>query len=303
MADAHNDASALLAAGDPNAALKALQQQVRSNAADVKLRIFLFQLQCVLGQWPKALDQLKVCAELDAGTLAMVNTYRAAIQCEAVREAVFAGQQTPHVFGPPTAWVAQLAQALQLEAQGHAAQAASARDQAFEGAEPTAGQWQTTDEGAPAEPPGRADSLPSSRNAPSGGSEQGERAGTRFQWIADADSRLGPVLEVIVNGRYGWLPFMHLRSIEIEPVTDLRDLVWAPAQLEFSNGGGTVALLPVRYPGSTQDTTPAVLMARQTEWLGLPAGEHFRGLGQRVLSTDAAEHGLLTLRRITFDAA
>ena len=32
--------------------------------------------------------------------------------------------------------------------------------------------------------------------------------------------------------------------------TDLRDLVWAPAQLTFSNGGETVALLPVRYAGT-----------------------------------------------------
>ena len=30
--------------------------------------------------------------------------------------------------------------------------------------------------------------------------------GRRFEWIADADSRLGPMLEVIINGRYGWLP-------------------------------------------------------------------------------------------------
>ncbi|MDQ2779484.1 MAG: virulence protein SciE type [Pseudomonadota bacterium] len=303
MADAPHDARALLAAGDPAAALKALQRQVRANAADVKLRIFLFQLLCVLGQWPRALDQLKVCAELDAGTLAMVNTYRAAIHCESVRDAVFAGQQTPHVFGPPTVWAAQLAQALQLEAQGHATQAAAARSHAFEAADTTAGQWQTTDEVGAAETNGLAGQRPSSRDAASGGSEHPERGGTPFQWIADADSRLGPVLEVIVNGRYGWLPFMHLRSIEIEPVTDLRDLVWAPAQLELTNGGGTVALLPVRYAGSTQDATSAVLMSRQTEWLGLPSGDQFRGLGQRVLSTDAAEHGLLTLRRISFDAA
>ena len=282
MADARDDARALLAAGDPAAALKALQQQVRTHAADVKLRIFLFQLLCVLGQWPRALDQLKVCGELDAATLAMVNTYRAAIHCEAVRDAVFAGQQTPHVFGPPTTWVAQLAQALQLDAHGHAAQAAAARNQAFGDADTSAGYCQGVD-----------DSV-----APAG-------AEGRFSWIADADSRLGPMLEVIVNGRYGWLPFAHLRSIAIEPVTDLRDLVWAPAQLEFVNGGGTVALLPVRYAGSTEGAAAPLLMSRQTEWVGLPAGDpdlgHYRGLGQRVLTTDAAEYGLLTLRRITFD--
>ena len=68
-----NTAEQLLAAGDPAGALKLLQQQVRGAAADAKLRTFLFQLLAVLGQWQRALDQLKVCGELDAGTLAMVN--------------------------------------------------------------------------------------------------------------------------------------------------------------------------------------------------------------------------------------
>ena len=86
-------ATVLLAAGDPAGALQALQQQVRANAADAKLRVFLFQLLCVLGQWPRALDQLKVCGELDAGTLAMVNTYRAAIHCDLLELCLLLGSQ------------------------------------------------------------------------------------------------------------------------------------------------------------------------------------------------------------------
>jgi type VI secretion system protein ImpE len=261
-------AESLLAAGDPAAALRALQQQVRGSAADPKLRVFLFQLLCVLGQWQRALDQLKVCGELDPGTLAMVSTYRAAVQCEGVRDAVFDGRSTPHVFGPPANWVALLAQALQLDAQGHAAQAAALRAQAF-------------DE-APASP-GQAD-------------------GQAFGWIADADSRLGPVLEVIINGRYGWLPFIHLNKVDIEPVADLRDLVWAPAHIEFVNGADTVALLPTRYPGSAQADDAALQLARRTDWLPLAEGQ-YRGLGQRVLATDGAESGLLELRSLVLEPA
>ncbi len=264
---ATDSAEQLLAAGDPSGALKLLQQQVRANAADARLRTFLFQLLAVLGQWQRALDQLKVCGELDAGTLAMVNTYGPALQCEAVREAVFAGRSTPHVFGPPTAWVAQLAQALQLDAQGLAAQAAQARAAALEQAPATAGQLD----------------------------------GQAFEWIGDADSRLGPVLEVIINGRYGWLPLMHLRELAIEPVADLRDLVWAPAHVTFTNAGDTVALLPVRYVGSAGGDA-ALQMARRTDWLPL-AEAQYRGLGQRVLATDAAETGLLQVRQIVFDVA
>ena len=53
--------------GDPAGALALLQQEVRAKPADPKLRVFLFQLLCVLGQWERALNQLKVAAELDPG--------------------------------------------------------------------------------------------------------------------------------------------------------------------------------------------------------------------------------------------
>jgi type VI secretion system protein ImpE len=269
-------AEELLALGDPAAALQALQQQVRSKAADPQLRVFLFQLLCVLGQWQRAHDQLKVCGELDAGTLAMVNTYGAALQCEVARVAVFAGRHLPHVFGPPAAWVALLAQALQLDAQGHAEQAAALRGQALDQAPASAG-------------------VAHSHSA----TPEGPAAEQNFAWIADADSRLGPVLEVIINGRYGWVPFVHLREVTIEPVTDLRDLVWAPAHLEFINGGDTVALLPVRYPGLATDA--ALQMSRKTEWDETPHSQYI-GRGQRVLATDATEFGVLELQRLAFDA-
>jgi len=268
-----DQARALLAEGQPAAALKALQQAVRSNAADVKLRTFLFQLMCVLGQWPRAADQLKVCGELDASTLAMVNTYGAALACETAREAVFAGRAAPHVFGPPAPWVALLAQALQLDAAGEGARAADARRRAFDQAPPSSG----TLDGEP------------------------------FAWLADADSRLGPVLEVVINGRYGWLPLPHLGHVEIEPVADLRDLVWAAAQITFVNAAQTVALLPVRYEGSAGATDPALQMARRTDWLVLPdSGDgddaQYRGLGQRVLTTDVGDRGLLEVRSLRLDA-
>ena len=257
-------AEELLADGDPQAALAALQQQVRGRAADPKLRTFLFQLLAVLGQWSRASDQLKVCGELDHGTLAMVNTYGPALQCELLRQAVFAGQTTPHVFGPPSPWVAQLAQALRLDAQGQQAQAASLRVDALDAAPACTGQLN----------------------------------GQSFAWIADADSRLGPLLEVIINGRYGWLPIEHLSQLNMEPVADLRDLVWAPAQLTFANGGETVALLPVRYDGTAAEDDGALRLSRRTDWL-LLAQDQYRGLGQRILATDNQELGLLEVRTLS----
>lgn len=267
MAEGVARAEALLAEGDPVAALAVLKKLVRSSAADPALRVFLFQLLAVVGDWQRSLEQLDLCGRLDAGMLAMVSTYGPALRCEAAREAVFAGRTLPHVFGAPQAWLALLAQALQLDAQGQGGQATALRTSAFEQA------------------PARGGTLD----------------GVPFAWVADADSRLGPVLEVVINGRYGWLPFTELSRLDIEPATDLRDLVWAPAHLRLTNGGDTVALVPVRYAGTPQVDNGALLLARRTEWLPL-GGEHYRGVGQRVLATDSTEVALLDARQLAFDA-
>ena len=78
----------------------------------------------------------------------------------------------------------------------------------------------------------------------------GDIDGRPFEWIADADSRLGPVLEAVINGRYYWVPFSRLTKIADRGAGDLRDVVWMPAHLQFENGGESVALIPTRYPGS-----------------------------------------------------
>jgi len=252
-----------LAAGRVRDALAALQNEVRAHPADPKLRVFLFQLLCVLGQWPRAATQLEVCGELDASTLAMVNTYREALKCELVREAVFAGKTTPMVFGEPQPWVAWLVEALQADARGDRAGATRLRAEALEM--------------APA----------------SAGSANGET----FEWIADADSRLGPVLEAVVNGRYCWIPFGALSAVHLQAPEDLRDFVWQPAQLEFPNGGSSVALVPTRYVGVPEGANEAELLARTTEWDEL-APDQYAGRGQRLLATSAAELGLLELREL-----
>ena len=123
-----------------------------------------------------------------------------------------------------------------------------------------------------------------------------------FEWIADADSRLGPILELIVNGRYYWVPFSRISEIRLEEPEDLRDIVWAPAYLTWANGGETVGLIPTRYPGSEQSEDAHIRMARKTEWVE-QADNFYVGLGQRVLATDVEEYSLLNVRHIALDTA
>lgn len=126
--------------------------------------------------------------------------------------------------------------------------------------------------------------------------------GRAFEWIADADMRLGPVCEAVINGRYYWLPFTHLARVVIEAPQDLRDAVWMPTHFEFTNGGEAVGVIPTRYPGSELHADPLVRLARKTEWVESPAGV-FCGQGQRILTTDSGDFPLMDVREIVLSSA
>ena len=250
-------------AGRLQEALSELQAEIKKKPGDARLRVFLFQMLAVTGQWERAMTQLEVAAGLDPEALAMKATYQDVLRCEITRAQVFAGRGAPVIFGEPAEWIALLLQALRLTAEERFDEASRLRDLAFESAPSTAGQID----------------------------------GRPFDWIADADGRLGPMLEAIMNGRYYWIPFMRLREIRIEKPADLRDVAWMPATLTFTNAGESVVLIPTRYPGSDKSTDPRIVLARRTEWVERSSEVHL-GLGQRLLATDQGEFGLMDLRSI-----
>lgn len=267
------DAQVSLSQGKPEETLLQLQATVRSDPSNVKHRVFLFQLLAVMGQWDRALTQLNVAGELDASTLAMVQTYREALLCEGLRAEVFAGKRSPVVFGEPEQWIALLLESLSLMADGHYAKSQDVRNQAFELAPATSGII-----GDPSGPDSET-----------------------FEWIADADARMGPVLEAIINGRYYWVPFHRIQSINIEVPEDVRDMVWMPAYFTWANGGETVGLIPTRYPGSEASEDKLIRLAQKTIWQELDNGV-YQGMGQRMLATDVGEYPLMDLRLITLNS-
>ena len=263
-------AEELLREGKLEEALAALQDQVRAEPAKADLRMFLFQILSIMGNWERAITQLNVAAEMDAEKLLVAEICRPALQSEAFRTAVFEGQKMPLVFGEPEEWVGWLIQANQLVAQGEWTAAAELRDKAFEAAPAVAG----TVNGKP------------------------------FEWIADMDNRLGPILEAVVDRKYFWVPLTRIKAIRIEKPVALRNMVWAEAQFTWANGGTAPGLIPTRYPGSEAAADTALRLARGTHWTERDAG-YFLGLGQRMFATDIGEFSLLEIRNIVLanDAA
>ncbi len=258
------NAEQLVQSGDLDKALSALQNQVRDDPSNSSLRIFLFQLLCVGGDWNRALTQMSVSSDLDSEAKLMAQAYAEVIQCEVFREAVFAGEKQPLIFGEPAAWVADQLQVLSLAASGQG-------ESAFELA------------------------LKVSDAAPSTPGTIDDQA---FDWMTDGDMRIGPMIEAIINGKYYWVPMMNIESIEVAQPVDLRDLVWAPVAFKWKNEGETHGFIPARYPLSDQDDSASKL-SRRTAWQA--HGENFySGVGQRMFCTDKDEYSLLDCRKIQF---
>src|SRR6516225_4068521 len=260
------DLAMKFSSADPLAHFDELRKMIQKQPQRSDLRIFLFQLYCVQGEWIKAGTQLDVLLELDPSSKPMVETYREALRCEALRREVFDGKRSPLVLGAPQDWLAMMIEALRLDAEGRPDAAAELRARALEAAPATSG---------------KLDDVP-------------------FAWLADADTRLGPVVEAIINGKYYWVPVSRLLRIEIEKPADLRDFVWAPATLTLENGAASVALIPTRYPGTERESDAALRLARATDWREQPGGA-WHGVGQRMLTTDQVEVALLDARVIALD--
>jgi type VI secretion system protein ImpE len=263
---ATDDARQLLDKGDPANALARAQADVRADPANPKLRAMLFQILCLTGQWERAMNQLKVLTDLDpVGSPVMVRVGAAAIHCELFRADVFKGERDATIFGEPAEWVGWLVHANKLLATGQTAAADDLRAKALAAA-PVIG---------------------------------GTINGEPFRWIADADGRLGPMLEAVVEGKYFWVPMHQVREVAIEPPTEYRDLVWTPAKFTWVNGGEAVGLIPTRYPGSADVADPAICMAAKTDWV--EHGAIACGRGQRLFATDQADYPILETRTIRLD--
>jgi len=278
------EAERLLRESDPAGALAVLRDEVRRTPADGRLRIFLAQLLCVVGEWERAVDAFTAAATLDEAAVPLAEAYRLVIRGEQQRAEVFTGRARPALPDGSPAWLHDLAAAMQTSAQTSA-------QTSMQTSRETSKETSAARDHQAALRRRAFDAAPTST---------GRINGREFRWIADADSRLGPVVEVIVDGIYTWLPIAAVRHLAIEPPTDLRDTLWAPARLVIAGEEERSVFIPARYPGSEASAEGTIALGRRTEWHEDGDGA-FRGLGQRVLVTEGDEVPFLEVRTLTVD--
>ncbi len=255
-----------MAANSFQSMLDVAMAKARSNPSDASVRMQLFRLFCVSGQWDRATTQADTGSSLDAELGFTTIVYKQALACEKFRQDVFAGTRTPVVAGEPPQWLAMMVEALRAGSAADpqaAVRAAQLRGEALEGARAVAGTLN----------------------------------GEAFEWVADADPRLGPACECFIDGKYYWVPFERIAKITLPEPDDVLDTVWASAEVEFTTGGTKHVLMPSRYPGTEASTDDDLLFARKTIWSGSDE-TGWQGMGQRVWSTDASEYGMLDVRKL-----
>lgn len=264
-----NEAEAALRDGRLDDAVKALETAVRAEPDDVALRVFLFQLSALVGDWKRARAQLDFATKLDATITEFAEAYKVAIAAEGVREAVWAGYVAPAIFGEPGAWIALFVEALRLDATGSSDAALALRSDGLNAAPTTSG----------------------------------HRESGPFKWFADSDCRLGPLLELVIAGEYHWMSLEQIAVLSVSPQVALHDYVWMEAEVTLVTGATLAALIPARYPGATSDPDAAVRAGRKTEWAEMGEGL-VSARGARVFATETDDVALSDAGRIVFaDAA
>jgi type VI secretion system protein ImpE len=260
-------AQELLKLSKPREALDRLQSDIRQQPGNAGLRLGLFQLLAATGCWDRAIAQVQTAVSLDSKFAPLAVLLRSLVELEQVRVAIFSGQREPQVFGPKPQWLATLLAKRWTANTSRKSDIARAYGKALK------------------EAPARA----------------GRIDGRPFRWIADADVRFGPAIELYLQGNYYWVPLECVARIDIEPPRDLQDLVWIQTKVTWTNGGTVLGHIPVRYPGTEKSSDPQLALARSVAWEELGDDCHI-GTGVRVFSTDEGDYPLTKIRTIEFDA-
>ena len=240
---------------------------IRAEPLAASHRLALARIRLVQKEYSKALQQLQLACQFDAEVEPEAQLVRMLVRAEQVREAVFDGKILPDLLEAAPAWLEKLIGALRESGE----KAAAMRQEALSEAPPSKGSY-------------------------------GESEPSPFEWIADGDERLGPVIEVILGGTYHWIPFEKVESMHIPPPKRVMELVWAPVDLKLvGQPASSIVYMPARYiPPREEERTDALLTGTETIWQELPGGG-WQGHGRRTWYVDGEPLGMFEAGRINLE--
>jgi len=261
-------AKELLEAAKLNEAIEQVTNEVKADPANASRRTFLFELLCFAGEWTRAEKQLDVIGHQSVQAELGVMIYRANIKAEMERRRLFTEGIHPHFLKEPPKYIDLNLAGLNQMRMNQFSEAATTLERA--------------EEERPALP--------------------GKLDGKDFKDFRDIDDLVAPVLELIVKDKYVWMPIEHIKSLEISPPRQLRDLLWTNARVEALDGTIAEAYIPALYEGSSKHSDDQVRLGRLTDWQKL-SENLYRSVGSRMFQVDDEEKSLLEIRSIEFTGA
>ena len=242
------DAGELFKAGKLDAAVAAANDAVRKAPTDLGPRLLLAELLLFQGRLDRIDTLLDAAAQLEPAAAVGVAEFRQLLRAEIWRRQMLTEGRVPEALGEPTkAQRAALAAVVALR-EGNTDEAAAQLAQA------------EADRPHPA----------------------GTMNGEAFDDMRDADDLLGGSLEVLsTTGKYFWVPFERIVSMQPHPPQRPRDLFWRRATLQVKDGPTGEIYLPALYD-TPADADDQLRLGRATDWIEGPGGI-VRGVGQKIV--------------------
>ncbi|WKE65738.1 type VI secretion system accessory protein TagJ [Gallaecimonas kandeliae] len=235
----------LLAKGQLNSAIEALQQAIRHNPAQVELRAALVELLCLAGDLERADDALAVLVKRNPDWIPGALNLRQLIRAQQARLALREGRLADGVKAEPSpALEALLALNLHLH-QGELDQAAEAAEALEQARQPVHFQ---------------------------AGDAKGE--------IRDCDDSLGPFVEGLgTDGHYYLWQWHQIRLLELHAPASPVEMIWRRATVTLADERQGEVFLPLVYVANQNEDQQ---LGRETDWQEHgPA--LVTGLGQKLL--------------------
>ncbi len=242
-------ASQLYQEGQLEEAISAIQDEIKKNPANTAKRAFLTELLCFAGELERADKQLDIITSQEPEAAAGLAFWRQMIRAEQDRQDFFNSGKAPHFIGEPTPMITSLIKA-----------SIAIRESEYQ---------EANDLIAAAEESKIAIEV-----------KCNDEIAEDFR---DLDDLTSGVLEVMANnGKYYWIDFSQINSVEFLPPSRPIDLLWRKAAIDVKDGPEGEVFIPTIYSASNGSNSDALAkLGRKTEW-SQDEDKPLRGIGMRA---------------------
>lgn len=256
-------------AGDLKGAIAAANDEVKNNPTDLSKRGFLIELLCFAGELERVDKQLDVLGKQDPDSMIGVAQLRHLIRAEMARQQFYTDGRLPEFLHEPS-------EAMQLHLKASIAIREGNQEEA-------AGLLAEAEEKRP--------------------KVSGTCDGEKFEDIRDLDDLTSPFIETLSsNGKYYWVPWEQIVSLDFTAPVRARDLCFRQVELSVKDGPDGQVFIPALYAGSHTNEDDKVRLGRFTDWQG-DDNTPIRGVGQRTWLIGEHDHPILELKHIEFAGA